>query len=122
MTRAAPHYSIIIPVLGEADSIQAVIDHIRCLEQQEKAEILVVDGDPEGKTLQAIVRQDVHKILSLRGRGRQMNEGAKKARGEILLFLHADTFLPTDALSLIDDALRHPRMVGGAFDLGFRSA
>ncbi len=122
MTSTAPHYSIIVPVLGETASIQRVLDHLRSLERQEEVEILVVDGDPEGKTLEAIVRQDVHKLLSPRGRGRQMNEGAKKARGQILLFLHADTDLPADALGLIDDALRCPRVVGGAFDLGLRSA
>ncbi len=122
MTPTAPHYSIIVPVLGETASIRRVLDHLRSLERQEEAEILVVDGDPEGRTLEAIVRQDVHKILAPRGRGRQMNAGAQKARGEILLFLHADTDLPADALGLIDEAFRCPRVVGGAFDLGLRSA
>jgi hypothetical protein len=116
LTSTAPHDSIIVPVLGETDAITKVLDHLRRLDRQEEAEILFVDGDPEGKTLQAVVRQDVQKILSPRGRGRQMNEGAKKARGEILLFLHAD------ALGLIDDALCGPGIVGGAFDLGFPSA
>ena len=122
MIPPAPHYSIIVPVLDETDSIRRALDRLRSLERQEEAEILVIDGDPQGTTLQAIVRRDVLKILSARGRGRQMNEGAKKARGEILLFLHADTDLPGDALGLIDDALRSPRIVGGAFDLGFPSA
>lgn len=50
-----------------------------------------------------------------------MNAGAQKAHREIL-FLHADTDLPADALGLIDEAFRCPRVVGGAFDLGLRSA
>src|SRR5512145_2901945 len=44
LTPTTPHYSIIVPVLGEADSIHMVLNHLRSLEQQEEAEILVVDG------------------------------------------------------------------------------
>lgn len=50
-----------------------------------------------------------------------MNEGAKNARGDILIFLHADTALPPDALRLIDKVMQNRRVVGGAFDLGFQS-
>jgi rSAM/selenodomain-associated transferase 2 len=48
-----------------------------------------------------------------------MNEGAKASRGEILLFLHADTQLPDDAKTIIDTALADRRMVGGRFDVRF---
>jgi rSAM/selenodomain-associated transferase 2 len=116
-----PRYSIIIPVLNETAAINDLLAQLRNLDRQEEVEILVIDGDPEGKTLRAIAREDVHKILSHRGRGRQMNEGAKIARGEILLFLHADTVLPQDALGLIDETMRDRRVAGGAFDLGFRT-
>lgn len=117
-----PRYSIIIPVLDETAAINELLAQLRSLDRQEEVEILVIDGDPEGKTLRAIAGEDVHKILSPRGRGRQMNEGAKIARGEILLFLHADTVLPQGALRLIDETMRNRRVVGGAFDLGFRSS
>jgi rSAM/selenodomain-associated transferase 2 len=117
-----PRYSIIIPVLNETAAINDLLEQLQRLDRQEEVEILVIDGDREGKTLNAIVREDIHKILSPRGRGRQMNEGAKIARGEILLFLHADTVLPRDALGLIDETMRNRRIVGGAFDLGFRSS
>ncbi|MEP6934965.1 MAG: TIGR04283 family arsenosugar biosynthesis glycosyltransferase, partial [Nitrospirota bacterium] len=53
------------------------------------------------------------------GRARQMNEGAKASRGEILLFLHADTGLPGDAQAVINTALADRRMVGGRFDVQF---
>jgi rSAM/selenodomain-associated transferase 2 len=48
-----------------------------------------------------------------------MNEGAKASRGEVLLFLHADTQLPRDAKTLIDTTLADRRMVGGRFDVQF---
>jgi rSAM/selenodomain-associated transferase 2 len=48
-----------------------------------------------------------------------MNEGAKASRGEILLFLHADTQLPVDAKTMIDTTLADQRMVGGQFDVRF---
>ncbi|MFQ5598904.1 MAG: TIGR04283 family arsenosugar biosynthesis glycosyltransferase, partial [Nitrospiria bacterium] len=51
------------------------------------------------------------------GRGMQMNEGAKKATGDILLFLHADSKLPLDALKNIREVLKQTEFVGGAFRL-----
>ena len=50
-----------------------------------------------------------------------MNRGAACARGEILLFLHADTLLPPHALDLVRSAMDDLRFVGGAFALGFKT-
>jgi glycosyltransferase involved in cell wall biosynthesis len=50
-----------------------------------------------------------------RGRARQMNAGAARARGDVLLFLHADVDLPKEASQRVADALRDPRVVAGAF-------
>jgi rSAM/selenodomain-associated transferase 2 len=113
--------SIIIPVLNEALLVNSVIDHLHSLEGHEETEIIVVDGDPEGLTLKAISHDDVTKLRSSRGRGIQMNEGAKNAKGDMLLFLHADTELPLDALRHITTAMQDKRYVAGAFDLGIRS-
>jgi rSAM/selenodomain-associated transferase 2 len=114
-------FSIIIPVLNEAPSINSIIDHLHGLEGNGEAEIIVVDGDPGRGTLKAINHEHVRKIKSPRGRGKQMNEGAKDAKGNILLFLHADTELPPHALSLIATVMRDKQYVAGAFDLGIRS-
>jgi len=116
-----PFCSIILPVLQEASLINGVIDHLRRLEKNEETEIIVVDGEPEGTTLTAIDRDNVTKLRSPRGRGRQMNAGAREAQGKILLFLHADTELPLNALGLIAAAMLDKRYVAGAFDLGIRS-
>jgi rSAM/selenodomain-associated transferase 2 len=58
-------------------------------------------------------------ITASKGRARQMNEGAKASRGEILLFLHADTQLPADAGRIIESALADPAVKGGRFDVRF---
>ena len=50
-----------------------------------------------------------------------MNAGAATAHGEILIFLHADTKLPDNALGKISRVLQDERYVGGAFDLGIDS-
>jgi rSAM/selenodomain-associated transferase 2 len=56
-------------------------------------------------------------LITQKGRGRQMNAGAEVARGDILIFLHADTLLPDSALKKISQALEGQDYVGGAFDL-----
>ena len=117
----APWCSVIIPVLDEIALINTTIEHLHNLEENDELEIIVVDGDPEGKTLRAITHDDVRKTTSPMGRGKQMNEGASIASGSILLFLHADTALPPDALKLIAAAMQKTTYVAGAFDLGIKS-
>jgi len=113
--------SIIIPVLNEEARIAEAIDHIRSLTDGKAAEIIVVDGDPAGGTLRAIPDGACRKLLSEPGRGRQLNRGAGASSGETLLFLHADTKLPPDALVRIRETLRDPTVAGGAFDLAIDS-
>ena len=63
----------------------------------------------------------VRYLLETAGRARQMNAGARVARGAILVFLHADTRLPPGALEAIDGALGDASVVGGRFDVTFDS-
>jgi rSAM/selenodomain-associated transferase 2 len=114
-------FSIIIPVLNEEAVIYEAIGRIRSLSGGEVAEIVIVDGDPAGATLRAIPDGACRKLLSDPGRGRQLNRGAGAASGEVLIFLHADTKLPPDALILIGEVLRDPALAGGAFDLAIDS-
>ncbi len=121
MTHEASSISIIIPVLNESARINGLIAHLRAVDAGGSCEIIVVDGDPHQGTLLEISDSSVLKVKSDKGRARQMNEGARAAAGDILLFLHADTELPQEALSLITKALSHGRFVAGAFDLGIKS-
>ncbi|MCP4609095.1 MAG: glycosyltransferase family 2 protein [Planctomycetes bacterium] len=110
-------FSIIIPVLNEAGQINSLIEHLRKQNHESSYEIIVVDGDPQGSTAGAIQAKDVTAITTDKGRGRQMNAGATAASGEILIFLHADTILPDNALEKISRTLQDRNYVGGAFDL-----
>jgi rSAM/selenodomain-associated transferase 2 len=114
-------FSIIIPVLHESKIINTLLDSLDCLTTDESFEIIIVDGSPTQDTLQVISRGNVMKYASRQGRGHQMNQGAAHATGHVLVFLHADTFLPPDALSLIQASLENQGYVGGAFSLGIRS-
>ena len=116
-----PAVSLIIPVLNEAENISEIIQHIRELDADSAVEIIVVDGDPEGSTINTIKDEGVRTVLSEKGRARQMNRGAALATSDILLFLHADTFLPSNAFALIQAAMNDKSFVGGAFDLGFNT-
>jgi rSAM/selenodomain-associated transferase 2 len=116
-----PKLSIIIPVLHEAERINDLISHLRQLDPEKDAEIIVVDGAPEKDTLQAIHDDRITKISTEKGRARQMNAGAFAAKGDILIFLHADTELPLNALKRLDALIHGNQYVGGAFDLGIKS-
>ena len=116
-----PAISLIIPVLNEAKYIGEIIQHIRELDADGAAEIIIVDGDPEGSTINTIKDESVRTVLWEKGRARQMNHGAALATGDVLLFLHADTLLPSNAFALIQSAMNDKGFVGGAFDLGFNT-
>lgn len=116
-----PAISVIIPVLGEAGGIHDLVAHLREISRNQTVEIIVVDGDPAGSTISAI--GDAHVVTAAcdPGRAAQMNRGAALADSDVLLFLHADTFLPPDAFARIADVLRDSEFVAGCFDLGIRS-
>jgi len=116
-----PKFSIIVPVLHEAERINDLIGHLRQLDPQKSSEIIVVDGAPEKDTLQAIHDDRITKISTEKGRAKQMNAGASVAKGNILIFLHADTELPIGALKRMNAFVNRNEFVGGAFDLGIKS-
>jgi rSAM/selenodomain-associated transferase 2 len=116
-----PKFSIIVPVLHEAERINDLIGHLRQLDSEKSSEIIVVDGAPEEDTLRAIHDGRITKLSTEKGRARQMNAGASAARGEILVFLHADTELPMSALKRMNAFINRSEFVGGAFDLRIKS-
>jgi rSAM/selenodomain-associated transferase 2 len=111
--------SIIIPVFNEAIIIQEVIS--RLLDRSTK-EIIVVDGGSQDKTVELVKEMGVNVIISPQaGRALQMNLGAASATGEILLFLHADTQLPTGYQETIIEILSRSQTIAGAFELAIAS-
>ena len=113
--------SVILPVWKEASIINHTIGNILSSECRGDVEIIVVDGSAEGETIHAVQDREVRKVVSEKGRSRQMNTGASLACGEILFFLHADTLLPKNALRAISSLMQGRELVGGAFDLGIDS-
>jgi rSAM/selenodomain-associated transferase 2 len=111
--------SVILPVLNEARSVNSVIGHLRV--QEPGVEIIVVDGDAAGGTIAAVSGNDVRAAVAAPGRANQMNRGAALATGDILLFLHADTLLPSGAFGRLRTCLADEDIVGGAFSLGIAS-
>ena len=85
--------SIIIPVLNEADRIGDLLKHL-----PDNIETICVDGGSMDSTVEIAASHADQIISSKKGRARQMNAGAAVASGEILLFLHADSFLPGNFL------------------------
>ena len=92
-----PQISVIIPVLNEATNIVTLLSCIKNNSSKHLIkEILVVDGGSTDQTASLVEKNGASIILSQKGRAKQMNEGAKKASGEMLYFLHADTLPPQD--------------------------
>ena len=93
--------SIIIPVLNEERALPATLQ--RVFSQAGEFEVIVVDGGSTDSTLDIVNQQSqiqLHRAAA--GRASQMNEGARHATGDWLLFLHADTLLPENALLSIE--------------------
>lgn len=108
--------SVIIPCLNEADGIAASLRALAPLRAR-GVEIVVVDGGSTDDT-PSLARPLADQLLNAsRGRARQMNAGAAAARGELLLFLHADCRLPPAADALIVDGLNRARRTWGRFDV-----
>ena len=108
--------SIIIPALNEAACIRETLISLNTLDPP--FEIIVVDGGSKDNTIE-VASPYAHVTHSLRGRANQMNAGAGIARGEVLLFLHADTRLPRNALQQIRDSIHTCNKESGIFRLRF---
>ncbi|GKS59508.1 glycosyl transferase family 2 [Nitrospira sp.] len=126
MRGMSPTVAVIIPTLNEATTLHATLQSVRTLGF---TECLVVDGGSTDGTPE-IVRELSHAasgdcmsplrlLTCIPGRAQQMNLGAEQSAAQILLFLHADTRLPSDALQAIVSAISDPACVGGRFDVQF---
>jgi len=108
--------SIIIPVLNDADALKKLLPDL----QNDRLlghEVLIVDGGSmDGSVTYASALVD-RVMMTGTGRGRQMNLGAEQAQHSILLFLHADSKLPINALANISKTLEEPSRHWGRFDV-----
>ena len=93
--------SIIIPTLNEAAYIEKTVRSLQYL-RSNHCEIIIADGGSDDDTCQRVQPWVDKTIICRKGRARQMNAGTKSAKGEWLLFLHADTLLPADIHNLFE--------------------
>lgn len=107
--------SVVVPVLNEETTLGQTLSQLSIGDSEE---LIIVDGGSRDNTL-SIASGFTDKVFSMhKGRGHQMNLGAKKAEGDILLFLHADTVLPEEGFDIIRDVLTNNSIAAGAFFLG----
>jgi len=104
---------VIVPVLDEERRIPAALAALAAT--PDVAETIVVDGGSRDRTVALATAAGARVVGAPRGRGPQMNAGARAATGDVLLFLHADVTLPRDAAAHVDAALADPAVVAGAF-------
>jgi rSAM/selenodomain-associated transferase 2 len=110
--------SIVMPVLDEAAAIEAALRALAPYRAR-GVEVIVVDGGSRDGTAE-LARPFADQVMSApRGRAMQMNAGAAAARGDVLLFLHADTRLPADADRIVLDGLANSGRRWGRFDVRF---
>ncbi len=110
--------SIIIPTLNEGGTLATLLRTLR--QEAPDAEIIVADGGSTDRTIAVARQHGVRVLRSARGRGRQLADGGRAARGDVLLFLHADCRFPADGLTRIEQALsRDSEVIGGNFRLLF---
>jgi rSAM/selenodomain-associated transferase 2 len=105
--------SVVIPTYNEATSIAAVLGRLKGVRGD--FEVLVAEGSSTDQTAE-IVRELVE---SVRNRAVQLNQAAKRAGGDSLLFLHADIFVPAETVEAVEFSLRDPAVIGGNFQIVF---
>jgi rSAM/selenodomain-associated transferase 2 len=105
--------SIVIPTLNEAACLAATLAALRA---QGPHELIVADGGSTDDTRRAAAAADLF-VEAPRGRASQMNAGAARAGGDVLLFLHADCILQAGALAEAERRLRRPGVAAGCFTM-----
>lgn len=100
-----PAISIVIPTFNEADTIEGTLRPLQKYRRCADIEIILSDGDSHDLTREVVQPLVDVCINETKGRARQMNAGASMARGELLLFLHADTVLPDGFCAALTDQL-----------------
>ena len=110
--------SVVIPTLNEAEGLPETVTRARLV--PEMNEIIVVDGGSRDRTYEIAAQLGCRVLTCAAGRGNQMRHGAAHASGDVVVLLHADTWLPPEAGRAALDCLRDQGVVGGGFWKIFR--
>lgn len=128
--------SVVLPTLDEEAALPATLAALRDQVEAPPFEVILADGGSRDATVALFEASFAWRVegsgagagadpggrvvrCTARGRAAQMNAGAALARGDVLLFLHADTLLPSRGLAAVAAALEAPRVAGGGFRLRY---
>jgi rSAM/selenodomain-associated transferase 2 len=110
--------SAVIPALNEANAIRDTIERVKA--NPEVTEVILVDGGSNDRTREIASQLGCKVLQTPPGRGVQMRAGAEAATGDVILFVHADTWVPRNAAHALLNCLRDPVVVAGGFWKEFR--
>lgn len=112
-----PELSIIVPMRNEAPRLSAILEQLSALQKDPEVEVLLVDGDSTDTSVQLARSAGLEVLACESGRARQMNIGAAHSRGELLMFLHADSKLPDGFPELLLARMARSNRCWGRFDV-----
>jgi rSAM/selenodomain-associated transferase 2 len=118
-------FSVVIPTLNEAESLPATLSAVSRAQAAgnalgQTAGIVVSDGGSTDATCALALSVDARVLRGAAGRGRQVAAGIHATDGDVVVLVHADTWLPETAFAAMATALRDPQVVGGGFRKRFR--
>ena len=127
VTEARPRLTIVIPAFNEAayvgatlDSVQAAAQRLRTRSKVDVETIVVDNNSNDGTAAVARSRSAMVVHEPVQGIARARNTGARHARGEVLLFVDADVFVPPSLLCAVYVAMSDPQCIGGGADVEYR--
>ncbi len=114
----ATRFSVIIPTYMEERAIGRTLHHLSRAGRGHDVEIIVVDSDSSDRTRE-IASGLGASVVNIRKRGISVarNHGARLAKGEILIFIDADSIVPSNLFTRLESVFSEPGVVGASCNM-----